>query len=96
MYLQNPTPLPKNPFPQSAFHVAYQRCLVLEAEAPDLKPPAHCPPPIVCARLLGHLLRLAPAGNGQGQPQREIASAADNTVLMQVAGVYLSNFIRPC
>ncbi|KAI9567970.1 hypothetical protein HD554DRAFT_2172717 [Boletus coccyginus] len=89
-----PTPLPENPFPQSAFHVAYQRCLALEAEARALKAPPHCPPPIVCARILGHLLRLAPAGNGQGQLQREITSATDNTVLMQVAGVYLSGFIR--
>lgn len=96
MYLQNPTPLPENPFPQSPLHVAYQRCLALEAETPDLKAPPHCPPPIVCARLLGHLLRLAPAGNGQGQLQREVASATDNTVLMHVAGVYLSNFIRGC
>ena len=93
MYLQNPMPLPGNPFPQSAFHVAYQRCLALEAEAPDLKSPQHCPPPIVCARLLGHLLRLAP--NGQGQLQREISLATDDTALMQVAGAYLS-LIRAC
>jgi hypothetical protein len=59
-----------------------------------LKAPQHCPP-IVCARLLGHLLCLAPTGNGQGQLQREIALATDDPALMQVAGVYLS-LIRAC
>ena len=96
MYLQNPTPLPENPFPQSGLRVAYQRCLALEAGAPDLKAPRYCPPSIVCARLPGHLLRLAPTSNGQGQLQLEIASATDNVALMQVAGVYLNDFIRAC
>ena len=96
MYFQKPTPLPENPFPPNAFHVAYQRCLALEAAAPNLKAPQHCPPPIVCARLLGHLLRLAPTSDGQGQLQRGITSATDDATLMQVARVYLNNFVRTC
>ncbi|KAI6046710.1 hypothetical protein EDC04DRAFT_2557553 [Pisolithus marmoratus] len=88
-----PTPLPPNPFSGSAFCVAYERCLALEAAAPDLRALHHCPPPIVCARILGYLLHLAPAGNGQGQVQREIISAVDNVQLMELAGHYLSRFI---
>ncbi|KAI6018412.1 hypothetical protein EDC04DRAFT_3068534 [Pisolithus marmoratus] len=88
-----PTPLPPNPFPGNAFYGAYERCLALEAAAPNLRGPPHCPPPIVCARLLGHLLRLA-TGNGQGQVQREITSAEDNEGLMTLAGFYLSHFIH--
>ncbi|KAI6004742.1 hypothetical protein EDD15DRAFT_2155432 [Pisolithus albus] len=87
-------PLPPNPFPPSAFHAAYQRCLALEAEAPYVEVLQACPAPIVCARLLGHLLRLAPAGNGQSQLQREIAIAVDNVELMRLAGNYLNHFIR--
>ncbi|KAI5986008.1 hypothetical protein EDC04DRAFT_2589992, partial [Pisolithus marmoratus] len=88
------TPLPPNPFLGSAFYIAYERCVALEAAAHNLQAPPYCPSPIVCARLLGHLLRLAPAGNGQGQVQREIASAADDIKLMELAGLYLSHFIR--
>lgn len=91
-----PTPLPPNPFPGNAFYVAYERCLALEAAAPDLRALHHCPPPIVCARILGYLLHLAPAGNGQGQVQREIVSAVDNVQLMELAGHYLSRFICTC
>lgn len=91
-----PTPLPINPFPIGAFHAAYKQCLTLEAEAPGLEPINDCPPPIVCARLLGHLLRLAPAGNGQAHLQQEIASAKDDTTLMQRAAVYLKDFIYVC
>ncbi|KAN0094628.1 hypothetical protein V8E55_002915 [Tylopilus felleus] len=92
-----PEPLPENPFPQSAFHDAYNQCLTLEAEARALHVASveGCPPPIVCARLLGHLFRLAPTGNPQGQLQREITSAhSDHVKLMQLAAVYLQNFIR--
>ncbi|KAF8556878.1 hypothetical protein OG21DRAFT_1482658 [Imleria badia] len=91
----NPTPLPPNPFPESAFQTAYQRCLVFKAEANAGLKPSHpgCPPPVVCARL-GHLLRLAPNSNGRGQVQREITLAADDTKLMEVARVYFNGFIR--
>lgn len=94
-----PEPLPENPFPQSAFHDAYNQCLTLEAEARASRVASveGCPPPIVCARLLGHLFRLAPTGNPQGQLQREITSAhSDHVKLMQLAAVYLQNFIRTC
>ncbi|KAI6155897.1 hypothetical protein BKA82DRAFT_4083748 [Pisolithus tinctorius] len=89
-----PSPLPPNPFPPNAFHVAYQRCLALEAAAPHLQVLPDSPPPIVCARLLGHLLRLAPAGNPQGQVEREITSATDDANLMKLAKHFVSNFIK--
>ncbi|KIO06835.1 hypothetical protein M404DRAFT_998917 [Pisolithus tinctorius Marx 270] len=91
-----PSPLPPNPFPPNAFHVAYQRCLALEAAAPHLQVLPDSPPPIVCARLLGHLLRLAPAGNPQGQVEREITSATDDANLMKLAKHFVSNFIKAC
>ncbi|KAF8548662.1 hypothetical protein OG21DRAFT_1422719 [Imleria badia] len=87
--------LPNNPFPPSAFHVTYSKCLILEAEAmaEHVTAVEGCPPPLVCARVLGHLLRLAPAGNPQGQIQRDIALAWDQNMLMHVAALYVSNFI---
>ncbi|KAH7884188.1 hypothetical protein F5I97DRAFT_1669731 [Phlebopus sp. FC_14] len=87
-------PLPTNPFPESAFGPAYKRCLDLEAAASRLKAPPGCPPPIISARLLGHLLRIAPPGNGQGQVQRDIMNASDDNALMEVASVYQNGFIR--
>ncbi|KAF8556879.1 hypothetical protein OG21DRAFT_1482659 [Imleria badia] len=90
-----PTPLPPDPFPDNPLQTAYQRCLALEVAAQaGLKPNSSCPPPLVCARLLGHLLRLAPNTNGREQVQREIMSAADDDQLMEVASVYLNGFIR--
>ena len=95
--MMDPIPLPENPFPTSTFHAVYDQCLTLETKAPGLKPINDCPPPIVCARLLGHLLRLAPAGtNGQRQLQREITTATDYAMLMQVAAAYLKDFILAC
>lgn len=91
-----PTPLPPNPFPPGAFHAAYRRCLALEGEASDLQTAKTCPAPIVCARLLGHLLRLAPAGNGQTQVQRGIALTVDNVELMKLAGNYLNLIVHAC
>ncbi|KAG6328444.1 hypothetical protein ID866_10646 [Astraeus odoratus] len=64
MYPEPSIPLLPNTFPESAFCSAYQQCLALEAVASGLKAPTHCPPPIICAHLLGHLLHLAPDGNG--------------------------------
>ncbi|KAI9462553.1 hypothetical protein HD554DRAFT_2126605 [Boletus coccyginus] len=92
-------PLPKNPFPGGALHDAYDQCLALEAKA-NLNPNhiqsiPGCPQPIVCARLLGYLLYLAPAGNPQGQLQREISAAKPHySKLIQLAGFYLTNFVR--
>jgi len=93
-----PTPLPNNPFQTDKLQAAYNQCLTLEAEAPFLEPAKHlgCPPPIVCARLLGHLLRLAPPGNGQVQLQQDITSAKDHATIMQLATFYLNNFICAC
>ncbi|KAH0833819.1 hypothetical protein J3R83DRAFT_10982 [Lanmaoa asiatica] len=88
------TPLPTNPFSPSAFRAAYNQCLTLEAEASQVVHVEGYPPPMVCARLLGHLLRLAPAGHPQGQLQRDIALAMDHVALMQVATFYLNFFIR--
>ena len=94
---QYPTPLPSNPFlAESAFSTAYQRCLVLEAAAPDLRAVPHCPPPLVCARLIGHLLRLAPKGNVQGQIQEDIKKAKNDNDLMKLAAFYVNGFIRTC
>ncbi|KIK26314.1 hypothetical protein PISMIDRAFT_272054 [Pisolithus microcarpus 441] len=91
-----PVPLPPNPFLKpSELYTAYQRCLALEAATSGASRP-HGPPPIVCARLLGHLLRLAPPGNGQGRVQRKITLAADDVKLMELASFYLSHFICPC
>ena len=90
------TPLPENPFLPSAFHAAYNQCLNLEAVAFQVIRLDGCPPPVVCARLLGHLLRLAPAGNPQGQLQLDIASTKDHAALMQLAAFYLNCFIRVC
>ncbi|KAI6144661.1 hypothetical protein BKA82DRAFT_607360 [Pisolithus tinctorius] len=92
IYNSMPTPLPPNHFPTGELHVAYQRCLALEAAAPRLRAPTHCPPPIICARILGHLLRLASA-NGQGQVQRQITSAESHAMLMELAGLYMRHFI---
>lgn len=90
-----PVPLPPNPFLKpSELYTAYQRCLALEAATSGASRP-HGPPPIVCARLLGHLLRLAPPGNGQGRVQRKITLAADDVKLMELASFYLSHFICP-
>ncbi|KAI6015882.1 hypothetical protein BKA83DRAFT_4340362, partial [Pisolithus microcarpus] len=47
-------------------------------------------------RFLGQLLRLAPAGNGQSQVQRDIASAVDNVELLNLDGNYLNLFIHAC
>ena len=90
------TPLPENPFQTGTLHAAYKQCLTLEAEASGLEPINNCPPPIICARLLGHLLRLAPAGDGQRQLQQEISCAKDHIMLIQVAAAYLKDFIYPC
>lgn len=84
--------LPANPFPPSAFHAAYNQCLAFEAEAD-----ANRVQPIICARILGHLLRLTPAGNPQEQLQPQIAATnSDHANLMQLATFYLKNFIRTC
>jgi hypothetical protein len=91
-----PTALPPNTFPPNGIHAAYQRCLDLESAAPNLQAPPGWAPPIVCARLVGHLLRLAPDGNGRGQVQREIASAIDDVNLMKLAGHYMTNFVGVC
>lgn len=96
--IPSPLTLPENPFPPSAFHDAYNQCLILEAEASASRAASveGCPPPVICARLLGHLLRLAPAGNPRGL-QREIALAhSDHPTLMLLAAAYLQNFIRTC
>jgi hypothetical protein len=93
----NPIPLPSQPFAESSFGIAYQRCLALEVAAEaGLKPIPGCPPPLVCARLLGHLMRLAPNSNGRGQLQREIASAENDTKLMELAKMHFNSFIRAC
>lgn len=90
-----PVPLPPNPFLKpGGLYTAYQRCLALEAVTSCSSQP-HGPPPIVCARLLGHLLRLAPPGNGHGQVQCEITLAVDDVKLMELASFYLSHFICP-
>ena len=92
-----PEPLLGNPFPQSALHDAYNQCLTLEGEASRVPRVEGCPPPIVCARLLGHLLRMAPAGNPQRQLQREITlTDSDHAEFMRLATLYLQSFIRPC
>ncbi|KAI6121069.1 hypothetical protein F5141DRAFT_495978 [Pisolithus sp. B1] len=88
-----PVLLPPNLFLKlSELYTAYQRCLALEA-ATSSASHQHCPPPIVCARLLGHLLRLSPPGSGQDQVQREITLAADDMKLKELASSYLSRFI---
>ncbi|KAI6040723.1 hypothetical protein EDC04DRAFT_1411286 [Pisolithus marmoratus] len=89
-----PTPLPLNPFPESKLHTAHQRCLALEAAASDAS--QHFLSPVLCARLLGHLLRLAPIGNGQGHVQHEITLAVDDVKLMDLARFYLRHFICAC
>ena len=65
-------------------------------QRPIFKPPPTVPPPIVCARLLGHLLRLAPAGNGRESVQRGITSAVDDATLMKLARHYLINILNAC
>lgn len=93
----DPTRLPSQPFAESSFRIVYQRCLALEVAAEaGLKPIPGCPTPLVCARLLGHLLRLATNSNGRGQLQRGIASAENDTKLMELANVYFNSFIRAC
>lgn len=68
-------------------------CSAQSSSLPQLSPP---PPPIVCARLLGHLLRLAPAGNGRESVQRGITSAVDDATLMKLARHYLINILNAC
>ena len=93
----DPIPLPSQPFAESSFRIAYQRCLALEDVAQaGLKPIHGYPTPLVCARLLGHLLRLAPNTNGRGQLQREITSAENDAKLMELAKMYFNGFIRAC
>ncbi|KAN0092599.1 hypothetical protein V8E55_003383 [Tylopilus felleus] len=91
----DPIPLPSQLFAESSFRIAYQRCLALEGAAQaGLKPIPGYPTPLVCARLLGHLLRLAPNSNGRGQLQREITSAENDAKLMELAKMYFNSFIR--
>ncbi|TFY60732.1 hypothetical protein EVG20_g7319 [Dentipellis fragilis] len=88
------TPLPTNPFPKSPYHLAYQRCLDLETAAPNLNYPQDSLSPLVSSRLLGHLLRLAPPGNGQGQVARDIEHAEGDGGMMRLAQFYANTFIR--
>ena len=93
----DPISLPSQLFAESSFRIAYQRCLALEGAAQaGLKPIPGYPTPLVCARLLGHLLRLAPNSNGRGQLQREITSAENDAKLMELAKMYFNSFIRAC
>ncbi|KAG6371357.1 hypothetical protein JVT61DRAFT_9560 [Boletus reticuloceps] len=63
-------------------------------KCPASRPQTTAPPPIVCARVLGHLLRLAPTANPQEQLQREISGAKDNVMLMVLAGIYVRDFLH--
>jgi hypothetical protein len=62
--------------------------------APGLEHRKKCPPPLVCARILGHLLRLAPPGNGQEQVQRDTDLAKGHNGLMDLARYYLVYFLN--
>ena len=86
-----PLPLPPNPFPPSSCQKAYQIILELEARAPSL--PNN---PLVSARLLGHLLRLAPHEHARDQLEREINGASGDDALISLAGHYMQTFLRTC
>ncbi|KAF8548542.1 hypothetical protein OG21DRAFT_750312 [Imleria badia] len=91
-----PIPLPNNPFQHGVFQEAYNQRLALqaEAEASQVAQIEGCPPPIVCARVLGHLLRLAPAGNPRGQVQWDISLAkSHHAQLLQLAVHYVNSFV---
>ncbi|KAG8812000.1 hypothetical protein FRC17_002238, partial [Serendipita sp. 399] len=91
----DPTPLVKpNPFAYSTYRSAYQRCLDLESSLLSLDVPGGLPRPQISARVLGHLLRLAPNDNARVQVSQEINSATDEDGLMVLAYRYVFNFIR--
>ncbi|KAG9313332.1 hypothetical protein JVU11DRAFT_5637 [Chiua virens] len=93
----NSQPLPENHFLPGKIHDAYNQCLAFEAKvmASCVQPIAGCPPPIVCVRLLGHLLCLAPAGDLQEKLQQEITSIKSGNAKFMLLGVfYLNNFIQ--
>ncbi|KAA1470712.1 hypothetical protein DENSPDRAFT_774926 [Dentipellis sp. KUC8613] len=92
--LRSSTPLPTDPFPRSAYHRAYQRCIDLETAAPNLNYPQDSLSTLVSSRLLGHLLRLAPPGNGQGHVARDIEHAKGDDGMMRLAEFYANTFIR--
>ena len=88
-------PLPSNLYEGGTLlHVAYQKCLDLEAAAREIRQ-SGIPPP-VCARVLGQLMLQAPTDEGRANVANEISSCENNKALFELAQLYVNHFIRCC
>lgn len=93
-----PEPLPVNLYnqrDQKEVHDAYERCLDLENRHAQVLLRGHLPV-LVCARLLGYLLRQAPTDEGRKILALEIMRCGDDKALQSLASIYDTRFRRVC
>ncbi len=92
--------MPGRPLPANGFHAdkpefsAYARCLSLEYHASSIRRDGLST--LVCARILGYLLRYAPTNEGLVYVASEINHCADDSALILLAEKYSKHFIRCC
>ncbi len=73
---------------------AYARCKSFEERAHSIQRDGLSP--LVCARILGYLLKFAPTTEGRATFAREVNSCCDDSALIALADEYTENFIRCC
>ena len=73
---------------------AYARCKSLEEHAHGIQKDGL--PPLVCARILGYLLKFAPNEEGCVTFAREVINCCDDSALIALADEYSDNFIHTC
>ncbi|KAH7908515.1 hypothetical protein BJ138DRAFT_1091111 [Hygrophoropsis aurantiaca] len=86
--------LPANDYTTGRWRDAYDRCLVFEKNAASVPPPLSGPSRLVCARLLGYIIREALTDCGRDTISNEIKDCADEDALVVLATLYLNYFIR--
>ncbi|KAF8322435.1 hypothetical protein F5887DRAFT_1142921 [Amanita rubescens] len=73
---------------------AYARCKSLEERADSVQRDGLSL--LVCARILGYLLKFAPTTEGCATFAREVNSCCDDSALIALADKYTENFVRCC
>ena len=96
-------PLPHNHYAPGLWHNAYQCCIEFETYAqqdpgPVRRSQTYLPTRVVCARLLGYLIREAPTSEGRNNVSREIRSADSKgySALEELAKFYMQRLLRCC
>lgn len=89
------TALPPNTFPAGTQKfTAYARCMQLEERASELQ--SDGPSPLVCARVLGYMLKYAPTQHGLVNTAAAINDCPGHSELTRLAEFYFNTFIRCC